>query len=57
MFEKWMRHIKLPEHLRNRVIKYNDFTWNTYKGLDQNEILQDLPASIRNEILENLLNK
>lgn len=55
MYEHWMNHIQLPNDLANRVRKYQEFSWLKSHGLDQNSILKDLPESIRNEILENLV--
>lgn len=55
MYDKWMSHAKLPKSLILRVRRYNEHVFNKYKGLDENKILQELPETTRNEILEFLL--
>jgi len=50
-----MSHIKIPKNIINRVRKFNDFVTNKYKGLDENEVLADLPSTIRYEVMDHLL--
>lgn len=50
-----MRQIKLPDKIISRVKKYNQYLWEKYHGLNENQILDDLPSSTRQEILEFLL--
>jgi len=55
-YEQWMNHMKLPGEIMKRVKNYNEYIWRKYRGLDENLILEDLPSSTRQEILEFLLN-
>jgi len=55
-YDQWMRHVKLPMEIMKRVKNYNEYIWRKYRGLDENLILEDLPSTTRQEILEFLLN-
>jgi len=57
MYERWMSHVKLPALVIDRVRRYNKYISNKYHGLDENQILDDLPDSIRSEVLEYLLHE
>ncbi len=57
MYERWMSHVKLPLSLIDRVRNFNEYISNKYHGLDENQILADLPSSIRSEVLEYLLHE
>lgn len=34
-----MEHIGLDRKIQRRVIKYNDYLWNRFKGIEDEEIL------------------
>lgn len=45
-----MQYRKFPISLQNRIHDYYDYLWYRHKGLDEEEILADLPLSMRTEI-------
>lgn len=49
-----MQHLKLPLLLRDRIMAFHTLSWEKFKGLDQNEILADLPDTMKNQITENM---
>lgn len=55
MYDNWMKHVKLPHNVVQRIKNYNEYIWQKYQGLDGNVILEDLPSTTRQEILEFLL--
>ena len=55
MYETWMENMKLSEGLKKRVRNYHELLWLKFKGLDENQILADLPMTLRGEITENIL--
>jgi CRP-like cAMP-binding protein len=54
-YNKWMENMKLSVELRQRVASYHELKWKKFKGLDENEILNDLPSSLKDNISENIL--
>lgn len=42
--------------MKKRVYKYHEILWNNFKGINENEILNDLPESIRKQIKFSLFN-
>lgn len=53
--KSWMIHIKLPKKMFNRVVRYQTSLWKKFKGIDNNEILNELPSTMKNDLLLNLL--
>ena len=45
-----MRHKKLPQETKTRVIAYLAYTWATSRGIDEDGILSSLPVSLREEV-------
>eukprot|EP00002_Diphylleia_rotans_P019540 TRINITY_DN3775_c0_g1_i9.p1 TRINITY_DN3775_c0_g1~~TRINITY_DN3775_c0_g1_i9.p1 ORF type:complete len:1298 (-),score=207.53 TRINITY_DN3775_c0_g1_i9:18-3911(-) len=58
---RYMNYHKLPEDLKQRIHSYFDVIWAREKGLDEQDITQDLPTGLRSEIAvyihRNLVNK
>ncbi|KAL1817092.1 protein CNGC15c isoform X1 [Daucus carota subsp. sativus] len=48
--EQWMRRRQLPEDLRQRVRKYNQYKWVALRGVDEEALLKDLPPDLRRDI-------
>ncbi|KAJ0091275.1 hypothetical protein Patl1_14390 [Pistacia atlantica] len=52
--EEWMRHRQLPEDLRYRVRRYDQYKWLATRGVDEESILRGLPADLRRDIQRHL---
>uniref|UniRef100_A0A1J3DJD4 Putative cyclic nucleotide-gated ion channel 17 n=1 Tax=Noccaea caerulescens TaxID=107243 RepID=A0A1J3DJD4_NOCCA len=52
--EEWMRHRQLPEELRNRVRRYEQYKWLATRGVDEEILLQSLPTDLRRDIQRHL---
>jgi cAMP-binding proteins - catabolite gene activator and regulatory subunit of cAMP-dependent protein kinases len=50
-----MKNLKLPSDLRERVLAFHNVKWLKFKGLDENQILDDLPKSLKEKITEFML--
>ncbi|XP_047082624.1 probable cyclic nucleotide-gated ion channel 20, chloroplastic [Lolium rigidum] len=48
--EKWMSHRRLPEELRRRVRHAERFTWAATQGVNEEELLSNLPEDIQRDI-------
>ncbi|KAK3120510.1 hypothetical protein QOZ80_9AG0689050 [Eleusine coracana subsp. coracana] len=48
--EKWMSHRRLPEDLRRRVRRAERFTWAATQGVNEEELLCNLPEDIQRDI-------
>ena len=47
---KYLELHNLPYGMKRRVYKYQDVLWENFKGINENEILRDLPESIQKQI-------
>ena len=52
--EEWMRHRQLPEDLRDRVRRYEQYKWLAARGVDEEVLLQSLPTDLRRDIQRHL---
>ncbi|XP_008794413.1 probable cyclic nucleotide-gated ion channel 14 [Phoenix dactylifera] len=52
--EEWMRHRQLPHDLRERVRRFVQYKWLATRGVDEESILQSLPADLRRDIQRHL---
>ncbi|XP_073001614.1 cyclic nucleotide-gated ion channel 17-like [Typha latifolia] len=52
--EEWMRHHQLPDHLQERVRRFVQVKWLATRGVDEETILQTLPADIRRDVQRHL---
>lgn len=50
-----MQNLKLPRKDVDRVMQFHKLKWRKYRGLDENQILSDLPKTLKEKILEYLL--
>lgn len=48
--EQWMSHRRLPEDLRRRVRHAERFTWAATQGVNEEELLSNLPEDIQRDI-------
>ncbi|KQK19073.1 hypothetical protein BRADI_1g46260v3 [Brachypodium distachyon] len=48
--EQWMSHRRLPEHLRRRVRDAERFSWVATRGVNEEELLSNLPEDIQRAI-------
>ncbi|KAJ3699082.1 hypothetical protein LUZ61_002787 [Rhynchospora tenuis] len=52
--EEWMKHRQLPSELRDRVRRFIQYKWLATRGVDEESILQSLPADLRRDIKRHL---
>ncbi|KAJ1690912.1 hypothetical protein LUZ63_015067 [Rhynchospora breviuscula] len=52
--EQWMMHRQLPENLRERIRRYEQYKWQETRGVDEESLLQSLPKDLRREIRRRL---
>ncbi|XP_057520056.1 putative cyclic nucleotide-gated ion channel 8 isoform X2 [Amaranthus tricolor] len=52
--EQWMHHRLLPQELRERVRRYNQYKWLETRGVDEENIVQSLPKDLRRDIKRHL---
>lgn len=52
--EQWMRHRLLPEELKKRVRRYDQYKWLETRGVDEENLVQSLPKDLRRDIKRHL---
>ncbi|KAK4571308.1 hypothetical protein RGQ29_029921 [Quercus rubra] len=52
--EQWMAHRLLPEDLRERIRRYEQYKWQETRGVDEDNLLQNLPKDLRRDIKRHL---
>ncbi|KAL6601416.1 hypothetical protein ACP70R_044636 [Stipagrostis hirtigluma subsp. patula] len=52
--DEWMRHHQLPIHLQERVRRFVQVKWLATRGVEEESILQALPADIRRDVQRHL---
>ena len=55
--KSWMEHMKLPKDFAKRVLIFYESGWKKFRGIDENEILNQLPETIKDDLLIFLLKK
>lgn len=50
VLKAFMRHRKLPTRLRQRIQNFLDYMWATQKGINEANILQELPATLQKQV-------
>lgn len=48
--EWWMSHRKLPEKLRERIRRYEQYHWQETRGLVEDTMFQSLPKYLRRDV-------
>ena len=52
--EQWMSHRLLPESLRERIRRYEQYKWQETRGVDEDNLIHDLPKDLRRDIKRHL---
>ncbi|KAI0496314.1 hypothetical protein KFK09_022630 [Dendrobium nobile] len=52
--EQWMSHRLLPESLRDRIRRHEQYRWQETRGVDEESLLQNLPKDLRRDIKRHL---
>ncbi|XP_047340848.1 probable cyclic nucleotide-gated ion channel 5 [Impatiens glandulifera] len=52
--EQWMHHRMLPQDLRERVRRYDQYKWLETRGVDEESLVQTLPKDLRRDIKRHL---
>ncbi|KAK4857661.1 hypothetical protein QYF36_004220 [Acer negundo] len=52
--EQWMHHRWLPQELRERVRRYDQYKWLETRGVDEESLVQSLPKDLRRDIKRHL---
>lgn len=52
--EQWMHHRLLPQELRERVRRYDQYKWLETRGVDEQSLVQTLPKDLRRDIKRHL---
>ncbi|XP_047337772.1 cyclic nucleotide-gated ion channel 1-like [Impatiens glandulifera] len=52
--EQWMSHRMLPEEVRQRIRRYEQYKWQETRGVEENSLIRNLPKDIRRDIKTHL---
>ncbi|KAL2556192.1 Cyclic nucleotide-gated ion channel 1 [Forsythia ovata] len=52
--EQWMSHRLLPESLRERIRRYEQYKWQETRGVDEENLVHSLPKDLRRDIKRHL---
>ncbi|CAH9110215.1 unnamed protein product [Cuscuta europaea] len=52
--EQWMAHRLLPENLRQRIRRYEQYKWQETRGVDEENLIRNLPKDLRRDIKRHL---
>ncbi|KAK7304099.1 hypothetical protein RJT34_15148 [Clitoria ternatea] len=52
--EQWMHHRLLPQELRERVRRYDQYKWLATRGVDEESLVQSLPKDLQRDIKRHL---
>ncbi|MBN2385213.1 ion transporter [bacterium] len=52
--KEYLQYRKLPLVIRQRILNYYEFLWSRTKGFDERAFLQNLPRSLRRDIIHHL---
>ncbi|XP_077251273.1 cyclic nucleotide gated channel 1 [Tasmannia lanceolata] len=52
--EQWMSHRLLPDNLRERIRRYEQYKWQETRGVDEEHLLYNLPKDLRRDIKRHL---
>ncbi|KAG9154474.1 hypothetical protein Leryth_020504 [Lithospermum erythrorhizon] len=52
--EQWMSHRMLPEELRERIRRYIQYKWQETRGVDEENLINNLPKDLRRDIKRHL---
>ncbi|KAJ1378633.1 RmlC-like jelly roll fold [Sesbania bispinosa] len=52
--EQWMSHRLLPDSLRERIRRYEQYKWQETRGVDEDNLIHNLPKDLRRDIKRHL---
>ncbi|CAK7348728.1 unnamed protein product [Dovyalis caffra] len=52
--EQWMSHRMLPDNLRERIRRYEQYKWQETRGVEERGIIRNLPKDLRRDINRHL---
>ncbi|CAN6194995.1 unnamed protein product [Urochloa humidicola] len=52
--DQWMSYRHLPENLRERIRRYEQYRWQETSGVDEEQLLTNLPKDLRRDIKRHL---
>ncbi|KAK7258512.1 hypothetical protein RIF29_24091 [Crotalaria pallida] len=52
--ERWMSHRMLPENLKERVRRYEQYKWQENRGVEEEKLICNLPKDLRRDIKRHL---
>ncbi|TVU08752.1 hypothetical protein EJB05_42164, partial [Eragrostis curvula] len=52
--DQWMSHRLLPENLKERIRRYEQYRWQETRGVDEEHLLMNLPKDLRRDIKRHL---
>ncbi|KAJ0111497.1 hypothetical protein Patl1_00593 [Pistacia atlantica] len=52
--EQWMSHRMLPENLKDRIRKYEQYKWQETRGVEEDTLIRNLPKDLRRDIKHHL---
>ncbi|KAJ0054522.1 hypothetical protein Pint_00580 [Pistacia integerrima] len=52
--EQWMSHRMLPENLKDRIRRYEQYKWQETRGVEEDTLVRNLPKDLRRDIKHHL---
>ncbi|KAL5568329.1 hypothetical protein UlMin_024904 [Ulmus minor] len=52
--EQWMSHRLLPDNIRERIRRYEQYKWQETRGVDEDNLIRNLPKDLRRDIKRHL---
>lgn len=52
--EQWMSHRLLPDILRERIRRHEQYRWQETRGVDEQQLVMNLPKDLRRDIKRHL---
>ncbi|XP_024959609.1 cyclic nucleotide-gated ion channel 1 [Cynara cardunculus var. scolymus] len=52
--EQWMSHRLLPDPLKERIRRYEQYKWQETRGVDEDNLIRNLPKDLRRDIKRHL---
>lgn len=52
--EQWMSHRMLPDILKERIRRHEQYKWQETRGVEEDLLLQDLPRDLRRDLKRHL---
>jgi hypothetical protein len=52
--DQWMSYRLLPENLKERIRRYEQYKWQETRGVDEEHLLMNLPKDLRRDIKRHL---